>query len=964
MKVKYRNDIQSYLKRGENPRVLPRTWKKIMIIIPLIIQVASALIPFTISLTGAQTSLKGFVKDESGASLSGAKVYVWSGKEFVANIETDSSGFFELPVSLGRAYTIYVYQDEEDTEGFDYLPSRKIVEPDQEETLTFVLSPAASIFLEGDLQLVESEELPSLISYSVVEPSSMRPINISGFTLIYGSSPEAKGAFLGLKPSHIIVPSDTRVNIRINCSVLIDSSLKEFTFLALNSSYFTLRKGEKLVLDVKSFILPFTFKFLENITREASEKMGEMRLLGFYLPVQKNLLENASILKSEAEEFYKNGSYTEAFTSSKSCYILLKKIINDLVTLYNEAKISVYILIYFLGFTSVAIVFLLGNKWLLKLIGSIIVHSILLTILFFAYPGSLLIPKNLFAQLGASSLLISFLIASVTPYFLKAKSSTGQVALRNMIIPIFSIAKRNLERRKLRFILTFTTITIFVTCFVTFTSFSEGYGLYIRKISDGVYQNRDIVIRAKGYTEKNPTFINAIELNSGWVERQRETEVVSPKIENLPLEYPIANLNGIHLYGVIIINPELESKFLRFSEIIKEGEFPKERGIMISENMRKKLNIDIGDEIQLNLMKVKIQGIFNDDAMRRFKDADGSPYLPQKIVNLNPPGELPNRVVMECEPDEIIIASISDTLNIPLTGVSRIGVIVKGSFDPSEFAKRLALERGYSVWVNSDQGLFLMQLSGYFEGKGIPLFIPWIVVVLNVVVTMLNSMYERRSEIGILSSVGLNPSQISSIFIAEASIIGVTAGGVGYITGLSFYKLMNYFNIALDVHQKVSAIWSVAALGLGMVSILVGALFALKRSTVITPSLTRKWSIPEEDRKFSEPWIIPLPVKILPDETDRFVDFLLDSLRERETMPLRQTSSIKVSKRTYEVVIDFVYKEVQSMLSNFYSKNSIILTNNQGIVDVRLISYGNKESVHTTGSMIRLLVMEWSTKRI
>ncbi|MGB9622572.1 MAG: FtsX-like permease family protein, partial [Candidatus Bathyarchaeia archaeon] len=235
----------------------------------------------------------------------------------------------------------------------------------------------------------------------------------------------------------------------------------------------------------------------------------------------------------------------------------------------------------------------------------------------------------------------------------------------------------------------------------------------------------------------------------------------------------------------------------------------------------------------------------------------------------------------------------------------------------------------------------------------------------NVVVTMLNSMYERRSEIGILSSVGLNPSQISSIFIAEGSIIGVTAGGVGYITGLSFYKLMNYFNIALDVHQKVSAIWSIAALGLAMVSILVGALFALKRSTVITPSLARKWSMPEEGKKFSEPWIITLPIKILPEEVDRFVDFLLESLKERENMPLRQTSSIKVSKIACdEVKIDFVYKEVQSMLSNFYSKNTIILTNNQEAIDVRLISYGNKESVHATGSMIRFLVMEWSTKRI
>ena len=91
------------------------------------------------------------------------------------------------------------------------------------------------------------------------------------------------------------------------------------------------------------------------------------------------------------------------------------------------------------------------------------------------------------------------------------------------------------------------------------------------------------------------------------------------------------------------------------------------------------------------------------------------------------------------------------------------------------------------------------------EGEGLPLIIPWAIVVLNVVVTMLNSLFERRREINILSSVGLNPAEIASIFVAEASIMGFIAGGLGYLLGLSFYRLMPLLGLTLEVQQKVSA---------------------------------------------------------------------------------------------------------------------------------------------------------------
>ncbi len=230
---------------------------------------------------------------------------------------------------------------------------------------------------------------------------------------------------------------------------------------------------------------------------------------------------------------------------------------------------------------------------------------------------------------------------------------------------------------------------------------------------------------------------------------------------------------------------------------------------------------------------------------------------------------------------------------------------------------------------------------------------------------MLNSMYERRREIHILSSVGLNPAQIAAIFVAEASIIGLTAGGMGYLTGLGVYKGLGALGLALEVRQKVSSFWSLASIGIAMTAVLMGALSALKSSVVITPSLRRRWKIEEAEKKIFEPYEIVIPVRLLPEDVDGFVEFMVRGLRELEGDAVRTTSSIKLFEKTEEteVRVEFVYKAVGAVTSNFYTKNSLLIERpTDGEVVVRLTSFGEKEWVHTTGSLVRMLAMRWSVK--
>jgi hypothetical protein len=51
--------------------------------------------------------------------------------------------------------------------------------------------------------------------------------------------------------------------------------------------------------------------------------------------------------------------------------------------------------------------------------------------------------------------------------------------------------------------------------------------------------------------------------------------------------------------------------------------------------------------------------------------------------------------------------------------------------------------------------------------------------------------------------------------------------------------------------------------------------------------------------------------------------------------------------------------------SNFYTKNTLIVDEggDNGEVVVKLISYGERDWVHITGSLVRMIAMRWSASQ-
>jgi ABC-type antimicrobial peptide transport system permease subunit len=900
----------------------------------------------------AQDSVSGMVMNTQGQPLR-ASVNTIANSKIMKMTNTDADGSFTISLDVGVS-SLLIYSDDASTPGFDYLPA--LISVTSGKKVTATLEPAASLSLRGSILFVDTENIPSLYSYQVMDESGALFVS-TGYPLSFGSKTSTIAPIPNLPAATVIVPAGVPYRLSLGVSLLVGTRMitRSFTSEVQQS----LNQGAISEFDGMGPTLDYNLGLVEVALSEVSPRIIEMEMQGFYLVREKGILSRAEVSFIEAKQLYASGSYAEGFDAAKKSYLDARKTLGDLNNLFLDATSSVYIIIGFLALASVTAGFLLVDSTRLQVALGAGLYVISLLVMGVVYPGTAATPPQGFLLTSLASFTAVVVGVIFTPRLIGG-GREGKVSLIGVIVPVFRIAKRSLKRRRLRFLLTLLSLTVLVMSFVGLTSLSEGYGLMIVK-SSSTTPHQGLLLRASTWTDAEPAFITFVNSEVEWLSRQPGVLDVSVKVENTPQQRAITTVSGNRIYSIIGVDSKAESNILPLSTILFEGKLPGPGGVALTTSLATSIGFKLGDKVKLRDQTLTLEGLLDDFSFSSLTDLDGSRYIPDKWVNLSPPGDPPYWERQMTSASEAVIIDSSTASLFQVLGVTRIALNVTPD-GQDMFAEKLALERGFKVWSASGSGVVYAALESYLEGKGLPLIIPWAIVVLNVVVTMLNSLFERRREISILSSVGLNPAEIASIFVAEASITGFIAGGLGYLAGLAFYKLMPFLGLALEVHQKVSAVWSLAAIGISISAVLVGALAALRSSIVITPSLTRKWKLDDSMGSYDKPWEVPVPVKLEPEEVDSFVGYLLERLRGLENDQVKVTSNIRVEERGMIKIVNFIYKSYQATVGNFYTKNSVIVEPKEGAFEVRLESAGNQDAAHETGSLIRLIVMEWSNR--
>ncbi len=190
-----------------------------------------------------------------------------------------------------------------------------------------------------------------------------------------------------------------------------------------------------------------------------------------------------------------------------------------------------------------------------------------------------------------------------------------------------------------------------------------------------------------------------------------------------------------------------------------------------------------------------------------------------------------------------------------------IGAIDKLDLIMAPLMNRIALD----FFVGRDKDTYLYSSIGMtsFSGMG-NLFVPILIAALIVLNTMLGAVYERVREIGIYSSVGLAPTHIAFLFLAEACVYAIVGAVLGYLMGQVIATTLVHFGLLAGLTLNYSSMSTVIATVIVMIVVLLSTLYpAIKASRMAVPDIERKWKLPEPE---GDVWHFNLPFTVLAEE--------------------------------------------------------------------------------------------------
>jgi hypothetical protein len=132
---------------------------------------------------------------------------------------------------------------------------------------------------------------------------------------------------------------------------------------------------------------------------------------------------------------------------------------------------------------------------------------------------------------------------------------------------------------------------------------------------------------------------------------------------------------------------------------------------------------------------------------------------------------------------------------------------------------------------------------------------------------MIANVYERKRDMATLSTLGLNPTQISMTFLVEAIVYGFMSSVIAYAIGVVSINLMSTFGlIPPDFPLNYTSTYVFLVLISSPLITVTSTLYPLlKASKLVTPSLSRKWKLTTEAS--GDLWEIPIPL-VTEDEKD------------------------------------------------------------------------------------------------
>ena len=162
-------------------------------------------------------------------------------------------------------------------------------------------------------------------------------------------------------------------------------------------------------------------------------------------------------------------------------------------------------------------------------------------------------------------------------------------------------------------------------------------------------------------------------------------------------------------------------------------------------------------------------------------------------------------------------------------------------------AEHLVDRFGLLLFSGEPDGVYVYYASDAMSYSGVPnVAIPLVISVFIVLNTMIGSVYERKREIGIYTSVGLAPSHVSFLFIAEALAFAVLSVVLGYLLAQVTAGLFAKTPLWAGITVNYSSMAGVAAMVLVILVVLISVIYPSRvAANIAIPDVHRSWKLPD-----------------------------------------------------------------------------------------------------------------------
>ncbi len=467
----------------------------------------------------------------------------------------------------------------------------------------------------------------------------------------------------------------------------------------------------------------------------------------------------------------------------------------------------------------------------------------------------------------------------------------------------FHLGIANMKKRKLRTLLTFSTLVLLTFTVLSFTSIKSQLSYHqIKRNNLGQYPG--MLIRSKYWAPLEESVLDYAHANFG-----REAVVAarswyaSKEKKAIQVVSDSASANAL---GIVGLTSE-ETEVIGIQSCLSAGRWfrPGERNVaVLPEAMAKLLKIsesDVGHtQVRLFGEHFTVVGLINAERMKDLDDLDGEPLTPADFVLTDEnvfmqmaQQEKREKAGLEQTDVEIMEFEHLDPANVMVVPYqtlrevsSPLQAIAIRFRDPTvveqrvvDFISRLSVVLFAGIPEVSPEGkigrisVSVYSSFGHASPQGLSnLFIPIAIAALIVLNTMMGSVYERFREIGIYSSVGLAPVHIAFLFLAESCVYAVLGAVSGYLLAQGVSKVLLWQGLLQGITVNYSSVSAMASSTLVMLVVILSTVYPARRaSQLAVPDITRRWKLPEPD---ADRWHFEFPFTISGNEVLGLFTFL------------------------------------------------------------------------------------------